>query len=241
MAYPGGKNGSGVYQKIINQIPPHRVFISAFLGHCAITRYKKPAPVSIGIDSDGDVVKYWTDLIAENSDVAGVTVIHGDAISFLKSYDFQGDEFVYADPPYLMETRKSKRRLYNAEYGDMDQHAELLDVLGSLPCRVALSGYQSALYSSVLATWRTISYNTITRGGTVAREWLWMNYPEPATLHDYRYLGETYREREKITRQKRRWHARLKKMTPLQRYALLSSIAELGETAGNLSSPDSTM
>lgn len=231
MAYPGGKNGSGVYQKIINQIPPHRVFISAFLGHCAIMRYKKPAPVSIGIDSDGGVVKHWADLIATNSDVAGVTVIHGDAISFLKSYNFQGDEFVYADPPYLMETRKSKRKLYNAEYGDRDQHEELLKVLKSLPCMVALSGYQSSLYSSVLATWRTISYNTITRGGTVAREWLWMNYLEPKALHDYRYLGETYREREKIARQKRRWHARLKRMTPLQRFALLSSIAELGEPA----------
>lgn len=231
MAYPGGKNGSGVYQKIINQIPPHRVFISAFLGHCAVTRFKKPAIVSIGVDRDAEVVEHWMDLIATNSDVAGVTVIHGDAISFLKSYNWQGDEFVYADPPYLMETRKSKRKLYNAEYGDTVQHEELLTVLRSLPCMVALSGYQSSLYASVLATWRTIHFQTMTRGGKPATEWLWMNYDEPQALHDYRYLGENFREREKITRQKRRWHARLKRMTSLQRYALLSSIAELGEPA----------
>jgi hypothetical protein len=54
-----------------------------------------------------------------------------------------------------------------------------------------------------------------------------MNYPEPVELHDYRYLGENFREREKITRQKRRWRARLLRMSPTQRYALLSSIAEL--------------
>lgn len=56
-----------------------------------------------------------------------------------------------------------------------------------------------------------------------------MNYPEPTALHDYRYLGENFREREKITRQKRRWKARLLRMNTLQRFALLASIAELGE------------
>lgn len=33
--YFGGKGGSGVYQAIINQIPPHNSFVSGFLGHCA--------------------------------------------------------------------------------------------------------------------------------------------------------------------------------------------------------------
>jgi hypothetical protein len=32
MTYPGGKGGAGVYQMIINQIPPHRVYIEPFLG-----------------------------------------------------------------------------------------------------------------------------------------------------------------------------------------------------------------
>ncbi len=27
MAYPGGKNGAGVYQTLINLIPPHEVYI----------------------------------------------------------------------------------------------------------------------------------------------------------------------------------------------------------------------
>ena len=29
MRYPGGKNGSGTFQRIINQIPPHEIFIPA--------------------------------------------------------------------------------------------------------------------------------------------------------------------------------------------------------------------
>jgi hypothetical protein len=31
MSYPGGKGGSGVYQTIINQQPPHEVYIEPFL------------------------------------------------------------------------------------------------------------------------------------------------------------------------------------------------------------------
>ena len=43
----------------------------------------------------------------------------------------------------------------------------------------------------------------MTRGGRLATEWVWMNYPEPIALHDYRYLGEDFREREPIKRKKR--------------------------------------
>lgn len=238
MAYPGGKNGSGVFQKIINQIPPHRVYIEPFLGHGAILRKKKPATFNIGIDSDGDVVRHWhTAGTAENSDVRGLggslTIIKGDAISWLKEnfYKLTPDTFVYLDPPYLMETRKRQRKLYGVEFATVEQHRELLDIVLDAPCMVAISGYASSLYAEMLTDWRTISYNTVNRAGQKVQEWLWMNYPEPAELHDYRYLGENFREREKITRQKRRWITRLQRIDKLQRYALLSSIAEYAETA----------
>ena len=43
MSYPGGKNGAGVYQAIINQMPPHQTYIEGFLGSGAVLRMKKPA------------------------------------------------------------------------------------------------------------------------------------------------------------------------------------------------------
>jgi DNA adenine methylase len=61
------------------------------------------------------------------------------------------------------------------------------------------------------------------------QEWLWMNYPPPIELHDYRYLGNNFRERERLKRIKSRWVSRLDRMGDLERYALLSSIAEYGE------------
>ncbi len=61
----------------------------------------------------------------------------------------------------------------------------------------------------------------------MATEWLWMNFPPPLELHDYRYLGQTFRERERIQRKRKRWTARLRCMPALERYAILSAIADL--------------
>jgi hypothetical protein len=59
MGHPGGKAGAGVYQRIINQIPPHDVYVEAFLGDGAILRRKKPARRNIGIESDpGTIAKF---------------------------------------------------------------------------------------------------------------------------------------------------------------------------------------
>lgn len=52
MPYPGGKNGSGVYQRLINLMPPHSTYIEPFLGSGAVMRLKLPAQVNIGRDLD---------------------------------------------------------------------------------------------------------------------------------------------------------------------------------------------
>ena len=45
-SYYGGKSGAGIYQQIINQIPPHEAFISGCLGYCGIMRHKRPASIA---------------------------------------------------------------------------------------------------------------------------------------------------------------------------------------------------
>ena len=52
MLYPGGKNSAGVYQTIINLMPPDDVYMEPFLGGGAIMRQKRPAPLNIGLDLD---------------------------------------------------------------------------------------------------------------------------------------------------------------------------------------------
>lgn len=132
------------------------------------------------------------------------------------------ETLIYCDPPYVLGTRKGGA-IYKHEMTDED-HNRLLSVLCSLECNVMLSGYWSELYEAWLKRWSKKVFNSTTRQGS-AREYLWCNFALPPTrLHDYRYLGENFREREKITRQKRRWTERLKRMNLLQRHALLEAI-----------------
>jgi hypothetical protein len=67
MSYPGGKNGAGVYQTIINLMPPHPVYIEPFLGGGAILRLKQPAALNIGIDLDAAAIARINDWIRAGS------------------------------------------------------------------------------------------------------------------------------------------------------------------------------
>lgn len=212
MNYPGGKGG--VFQKIINLMPPHDVYIETHLGGGAIIRNKRPASRNIGIDIDPQTIKMWTD-----NDQTDFELIRNDAVTYLKGYKFTGRELVYCDPPYLRETRKKSSRLYKYEY-TKEQHEELLNVIKSLPCSIMISGYESQLYKEHLKGWNTYSFKAGCQHG-IAIEWIWMNYPAPEELHDYRYLGNSFRERERIKKKTKRWAGKLKAMPVLERQALL--------------------
>ncbi len=223
---------NSVYQKIINLIPPHRVYIEAFAGSGAILRHKRPALANIAIDADTPALEQLRSDIAKNG-VGAVDFINANAIAWLAVYPFQGDEFVYADPPYLFSTRRQHRPIYRCELAEED-HIILLGVLKRLPCPVMISGYWSELYAQALADWHISTFEAITRGGAKATEYLWMNYPTPIRLHDYSHLGDTFRDRERIKRKKQRWVSRLQKMDILERQALLSAIEDpaiFGDTA----------
>ena len=66
----------------------------------------------------------------------------------------------------------------------------------------------------------------------MATEWIWMNYPPPVELHDYRYLGDTFRDRERIKRKTKNLVSKLKRMPILERQALLAAISSANEKYG---------
>lgn len=228
MAYDGGKGGPGVWQWIINQLPPHKLYIEAFLGDGAVLRHKRPAERSIGIEINPAVVaERW-----QHHGLPGCSVICGDALHWLDR-EWPADTLVYLDPPYLMSTRSSQRQLYQYELAERAEHLELLRLTKRLRCMVAISGYHSQLYVEQLAHWRTSSFWTVNRAGKRVQEWLWMNYPAPLELHDYRFLGKDFRERERIKRKKQRWTEKLRTMPDLERYALMEAIAALRSSSAS--------
>jgi DNA adenine methylase len=242
MRYPGGKNGAGTFQQIINWMPPHSIYVEPFLGSGAVMRMKRPAAINLGIDLSRSAIaefrpplKLGRVLIGPCSlPLAGIGMSEtktfltvGDGLSFLEdSAELVGDDvLIYCDPPYLHSTRTG-RHLYAHEFSDQD-HARLLQWATRAKCRVMISGYWSSLYGSTLRKWRCVSFAAITRGGSMKQECVWCNFPEPDELHDYSYLGSTWRERERIKRKKLRWTSRIRRMPLLERQALLSAIDEL--------------
>jgi DNA adenine methylase len=247
VAWPGGKDGAGVYQRLINQIPPHDVFISAFLGDCAVMRRKLPAAVNIGIDRDRENVERW----ASEREIAGLQLYCCCGIEWLRhAFDLYrvghvatvtsatrfsaaaADAengglvprvFAYFDPPYLIQTRRSRRAIYKHELTE-DHHAELLDTALKLPCHVMISHYPHQMYAHTLRGWRTFTFDAQTRGGSRAKEQVWCNYDEPAELHDARYVGSNKRERERVRRRVRNWVDGLNRMLPDERQAVLDAI-----------------
>lgn len=232
MRYPGGKGGC--FRHLVNLMPPHETYIETHLGGGNVLERKKPARLNIGIDIDPDVVTAWEKRAPKILDLWRRTQFFNcDAVQFLRAHQFTGRELVYSDPPYLHHTR-SRTDLYRFEYTEA-QHIELLGVLVSLPCAVMVSGYFSELYADTLELgngWGRVQFESMTRQG-LRTECVWLNFT-PGPLHDSRFVGGDYRERERIKKKKNRWRSRLANMTQGERQAILDALLELAstETAG---------
>jgi len=215
MNYPGGKGIS--FHKIINLMPPHDVYIETHLGGGAIIRKKRAAKRNIAIEINPDVVKKWKDSVDVDFEL-----IQDDALTYLNRFPFEGNELVYCDPPYIRETRRSQKKIYKYDY-TLEQHAEFLQFIKRLPCQVMISGYHSDLYERALSDWSVYTFQTRIRQ-KIATEWIWMNYERPVELHDYRYLGDNYRERYRFKEKLKRWTRRLESMPVLEQQALMHAL-----------------
>lgn len=216
-SYLGSKAASGLFQNIIAMMPPHQTYIETHLGGGAIMKRKPSAANNIGIDLDSKVI--------ENFDCNyPVELVNGCAHQFLKNYDFSGDELVYCDPPYLVQTRTSPNSKYRFEYTKQD-HIALLALVKSLPCHVILSGYPSSLYDDILGDWNTIELQAMTRGGP-RTEKIWFNYTIDR-VHWASYAGKNFTERQSIKRKSQRWSKKYQALPNAERLAILAALMEV--------------
>lgn len=222
--YIGGKNQLGTAARIINQIPPHAVYIEPFLGSGAILRLKRPAERSFGVDLVPALFP------ALRTAATNTALLQGCGISFLEYYPWTGREMVYCDPPYLLATRGG-REYYLHEMTDAD-HARLLCVIKSIPAMVMISGYAHPMYDSALASWRRETFTAYTRTHAQRTEVLWMNYPLPKELHDDRYVGGDFRERWALEKQRRNLVRKFLAMPEAKRAALFSALVDAMGTTG---------
>lgn len=92
----------------------------------------------------------------------GVTLSSRPASQVIKECDGEGTLF-YLDPPYLHETRTTKKA-YAFEM-TRPEHEQLLVLLQGLKGKVFLSGYRSALYDEALAGWRRHEFEIANHSG----------------------------------------------------------------------------
>ena len=75
-----------------------------------------------------------------------VLILNRDALDVIKSQDGPNTLF-YLDPPYLQETRIAIKAYGQYEMG-VDDHINLLNIIGGIKGKFLLSGYHSPLYDS---------------------------------------------------------------------------------------------
>jgi DNA adenine methylase len=225
-SYPGGKNGNGVAQNIINHLPPHKTFVSGFAGKCGVFNHKKEAELNILNDIDSEVYEYWFIKLGNKFNTGVVNYPFLELINnstYSRLFDMS-DTLLYCDPPYLFSTRIQKRPIYTHEMSE-DQHIEFLKSVLQLKCKVCISHYPNTIYDEYLKDWQIFDFKATTRkGGVIER--IYMNYQLNGKLHDYSFVGDNFREREAFKRQKNNMVNKIEKMQPHFKNAMLANIVE---------------
>lgn len=120
----------------------------------------------------------------------GVTIENCDAVDLIRRLATP-ETASYVDPPYMSDTRRSRRAGtacadYRVDMGDPEQHERLAEQLHAAPGAVLLSGYHSPMYESLYGDWDRLEFEAHAHGSNVVArgertEVLWANYElEPA-------------------------------------------------------------
>lgn len=238
-SYFGGKEATGVFQTIINQIPPHDLYCELFLGNGAIYRKKKKSTYSLLCDKSSKVVEEWKKLGEKEMNFSDwkvrstpkSCVINDNAIAVLgvslldewgKMLDCE-DTFIFLDPPYPLFVRKKQVETYDCELTNQDHNALLKVISCYQRAKIMICSYPNEMYDNALSGWRYIDFQGQTRQGKVT-ERIYMNYSEPTQLHDYTYLGDNYRDRHRIKKSKENIIAKFRRLSPLMRNAVLQDV-----------------
>lgn len=110
-------------------------------------------------------------ILAATNRLKKAQIENQDAVTLIERYNRQ-DCLIYADPPYLLETRT--KRHYAHEMKD-SEHEELLLTLNKHKGFVLLSGYDNDLYNDLLQGWSRLTKMSTTDAATSKQEVLWLN------------------------------------------------------------------
>lgn len=124
-------------------------------------------------------VRNWNklpeDLLEAAARLKDVQIENRPALDLIRKYNYD-NVLIYADPPYLLETRGGKQ--YRHEMTEQD-HLNLLEALKQHKGTVILSGYQSEMYDRELEGWSRITRKSYNQNADQRKEVLWCNFGAP--------------------------------------------------------------
>ena len=118
--------------------------------------------------------------------MTGVSIENEDALNIIRRYGREPSVCIYADPPYLGETR-GKGGGYGIDQMEEEFHREFAAACNEAKSSVVISGYDSALYAELFVGWERMDMTTRpTQSLDRKMEVLWSNRPFAAqTAFDF--------------------------------------------------------
>lgn len=108
--------------------------------------------------------------------MAGVSLENDDALDIIRRYGREPSVCIYADPPYLGDTRGSGG--YGIDQRGDEFHQAFADACNEAKASIIISGYDSPLYAELFEGWHRIELTTRpTQSLDRKMEVLWSNQP----------------------------------------------------------------
>lgn len=160
----------------------YRFAIRSKMGHGFKTYQKTGFKIDVAGRQGSYAARYWAAMPAQVIELAGrlkgVQIENRPALEVIRRFNYD-NVLIYADPPYLLDTRSGKQ--YRHEMTEQD-HVDLLDALKQHKGSVILSGYPSELYDRELMGWAMITQRSYNQNSDPRTEVLWCNFEIPSLL-----------------------------------------------------------
>lgn len=117
-----------------------------------------------------------SDILCAAERLKGVQIENQPALNLIRKFNHE-NVLIYADPPYLLDTRGGKQ--YRYEMNEQD-HLDLLAALLKHKGPVILSGYPSEMYDRELKGWSRITRKSYNQNADQRTEVLWCNFEVPS-------------------------------------------------------------
>lgn len=107
-----------------------------------------------------------------------VIILNKSAFEIIETFNYE-NALIYADPPYVPDTRISKN-VYDNEM-TLEEHEKLGNLLNRFKGKVIISGYPSTLYKKLFKEWKCIkkkipNHSSQKKQKDIKTECLWVNF-----------------------------------------------------------------